>query len=117
MRLCRLSIPMLASLAGCSLSTGIVPVGPGIYALSEQRAPVLGGGPEAHRAVLAEAERFCGQQRSVARILDLHPDGDPFTPYYPTAFDATFQCVAPVGAPAAVAAGGKPDVPGRRAGS
>jgi hypothetical protein len=27
--------------------------------------------------------------------LYLAPAGDPFTPYYPTAFDATFRCVKP----------------------
>ena len=45
MRLYVLS-PVLAGvgLAGCSLSSGIVPIGPNTYVLSEMRAPVRGGG-------------------------------------------------------------------------
>ncbi len=59
------------------------------------RAPAVGGGREAQRVVLAEASLFCGQQNRVALPLSLRPDGDPFTPYGPTAFDATFRCVLP----------------------
>ncbi len=81
------------ALAGCAAGSGIVPVAPGVYALSEMRAPVLGGGGEAERVVLAEASAFCAQRNLAFQPLDLRPDGDPFTPYYPTAFDATFRCV------------------------
>jgi hypothetical protein len=88
------------SVTGCATTTGIVPVGPDTYVLSEMRAPVLGGGGEAQRVVLAKASGFCQQQGRVFVPLLLRPDGDPFTPYYPTAFDATFQCLAD-GAPAA----------------
>ncbi len=79
-------------LAGCATTIGVVPVGPDTYAVSEMRSPVRGGGPEARRAVLAEASGFCARQGLVYVLLDLRPDGDPYTPYYPTAFDATFQC-------------------------
>ncbi len=82
-------------LAGCALTTGIVPVGPGTYVVSEMRAPVRGGGPEARRVVLAEASGFCQQQGHEMVLLDLRPDGDPRTHYWPTAFDATFQCREP----------------------
>ena len=84
---------LILSLAGCGFSSGVMAVGPDTYALSEERAPALGGGHEANRLVLAEASRFCQQQNRVSTILDLRPDGDPFTPYYPTAFDLTFQCL------------------------
>lgn len=80
-------------LVGCGFSSGVVAIGPNTYVLSEERAPVLGGGREANRLVLAEAGRFCLQQNRVSATLDLRPDGDPFTPYYPTAFDVTFQCL------------------------
>ena len=73
----------------------MVVVGPNTYVLSEERAPVAGGGREANRVVLAKASDFCLQQGRASVILELHPDGDPFTPYYPTAFDATFQCLPP----------------------
>ena len=79
-------------LAGCALSTGIVPVGPDTYSLSELRAPVRGGGAEAERVVLARASSFCEQQGRKMVLLDVRPDGNPNTIYWPTAFDATFQC-------------------------
>ena len=53
----------------------------------------LGGGREANRIVLARASGFCLQQGRVSVILDVRPDGDPSTPYYPTAFDVTFRCL------------------------
>lgn len=80
-------------LTDCAMTSGVRPVGPDTYAVSEMRAPVRGGGAEAHRAVLAEIAGFCGQQGRVPRLLDLRPDGDPRTPYWPTAFDATFRCL------------------------
>ena len=82
-----------ACLAGCGYGSGVAAVGPETYALSEERAPVLGGGREANRAVLAEAGGFCRRQGRVSVILDLRPDGDPVTPYYPTAFDVVFRCL------------------------
>ena len=85
---------MIASmpLVGCSMGSGIVPIGPDTYALSEMRAPVRGGGAEAQRAVLTEAAGFCQQQGRSVALLELRPDGDPRGRYWPTAFDATFQC-------------------------
>ena len=84
---------------GCAITSGIVPVGPNTYAVSEMRAPVRGGGQEARRVVLAEANGFCQRQGRAFVPVDLRPDGDPWTPYWPTAFDATFQCL-PIGDPA-----------------
>ena len=81
-------------------SSGIVPVGPDTYTVSELRAPAAGGGPEAARVAIAESAAFCQRQNRVVVPLALRPDGDPFTPYYPTAYDATFRC-APPGDPAA----------------
>ncbi len=88
--------PLLAALlalSGCGSSTGIQPVAPGLYAVSEMRAPALGGGEEARRVALAEAAAFCRRQGGTSSPLALRPDGDPLTPYYPTAFDVTFRCV------------------------
>ena len=93
MRIISVSIVASALLAGCGLSSGIAPIGPGIYALSEMRAPVRGGGAEAHRVVFAEATGFCQQQGRRLLVLDLRPDGDPRIAEWPTAFDMTFQCV------------------------
>jgi len=85
----------LSVLGGCATSTGIVPTGPDTYFLSEMRAPAVGGGAEAQRVVLAEASIFCAQQGRVAVPLAAGPDGDPYTPYYPTAYTATFACRSP----------------------
>ena len=95
MRRLAVVVLLLLVVAGCAAESGIIPVAPGVYSLSALRAPVLGGGAEAERVVLAEATAFCQQQSLVFLPLELRPDGDPFTPYYPTAFDATFRCVAP----------------------
>ena len=80
-------------LASCSLTSGIVPIGPDTYVLSELRAPVRGGGAEAQRVVLAEADGFCRLQGRTLVMLDLRPDGDPRVREWPTQFDATFQCL------------------------
>ena len=93
MRFILLPIAASALLPGCGLGSGIVPVGPGVYALSEMRAPVRGGGAEAYRIVLTEATGFCQQQGLRLLILDLRPDGDPRIREWPTAFDMTFRCV------------------------
>jgi hypothetical protein len=88
-----ISLLMLALMAGCTFTTGIVAVGPDTYKVSEMRAPARGGGAEAERVVLAETDAFCRRQNKVFLAIDLRPDGDPYSPYYPTAFDATFRCV------------------------
>lgn len=85
----------LLALAGCAASTGIVPVGPGVYRLSVLRAPAVGGGPEALRVVFAETDSFCQAQNRAFAPIAITPAGDPFTPFYPTAYDATFRCLPP----------------------
>ena len=92
MQTVRWTIGASMALAGCSLGSGVVPVGPGTYALSELRAPVRGGGAEAERVVLAEASAFCQRRGQGVVLLDARPDGNPNTLYWPTAFDATFRC-------------------------
>lgn len=93
MTVSRMTMTALLALAGCGATTGIVPVAPGTYAVSEMRAPALGGGAEARRVALAEADGFCRRQGRALAPLAVRPDGDPFTPYFPTAFDVTFRCV------------------------
>ncbi len=84
----------MALLTGCALGSDITPVGPGLFAVSEMRAPVRGGGGEAERVVLARAAEFCRNQGGDVVLVDVRPDGDPRTIYWPTAFDATFRCRA-----------------------
>jgi hypothetical protein len=86
---------LVIPLAACATTTGIVPVGPDTFLLSEMRAPAAGGGPEAQRAVLAEATAFCAAHGLQFVPVFMRPDGDPTTPYYPTAYDATFRCAPP----------------------
>jgi hypothetical protein len=82
-------------LAGCQGTSGVLPIGPNAYTLSEMRAPVVGGGQAARLAVLQDATAFCARQGRRFVLMDARPDGDPYTPYYPTAFDATFRCDPP----------------------
>ncbi len=92
MRIAAKSLLLLPLMAGCAVTSGIVPIGPDTYAVSEMRSPARGGGEEAKRALLAETDAFCRRQNKVFLAITLRPDGDPYTPYYPTAFDATFRC-------------------------
>ena len=92
MRTVLLAVGAATALTACSLSSGVVPVGPGTYQVSELRAPVRGGGAEAERVVLARASAFCRQRGQAVVLLDARPDGNPNTVYWPTAFDATFRC-------------------------
>jgi hypothetical protein len=108
MRVVIIGLPALLGLAGCAISSGIRAVGPGTYAVSEMRAPVRGGGEEARRVVLAETDAFCRQQGRVFVPLDMRPDGDIRSPYFPTAFDALFRCVPPGEAAASVASQAPP---------
>ena len=89
-----LSWGVLLALAACGASSGVVPVGLDTYALSEMRAEAIGGGARAQAAVLTEAAGFCQQQGRRVTLLDLQPGGDPRGYYWPTAFTATFRCVA-----------------------
>ncbi len=86
-------LPLLGlALSGCAATTGIVPIAPGTFQVNEMRAPVLGGGPEAQRAALAEATGFCAQQGLRFTPLMMAPGGVPYSPYGPTTFTATFRC-------------------------
>ena len=83
---------VVLSTAACTATSGVIPIAPDTYTVSEMRAPAVGGGPAARAAVVAEAAAFCTRQGMVVVPLELRPDGDPYTPYFPTAFDATFRC-------------------------
>ncbi len=90
----RRCIALLATVPAmsCAATSGVIPLGPNTYTVTEMRAPVLGGGHAARDAVVAEAAAFCTRLGRIVVPLELRPDGDPYTPYYPTAFDATFRC-------------------------
>jgi hypothetical protein len=92
MRLTRCGLAAAVLVGGCAVSLGVVRVGPDTYSVSERRAPVLGGGPEAQRAALAEAEGFCAQQGRVFAPVAMGPVGEPYSAYGPDGFVATFRC-------------------------
>ncbi len=77
------------------MTSGIVPVAPNTYTVTELRAPARGGFAEAQRAVLAESTSFCQRQGRVFVPVGLAPGGDPRTPYGPSEFTATFGCLLP----------------------
>ncbi len=85
---------LLLALAGCAGTSGVVPIAPDTFVLSEMRAPAAGGGQAARAAVLADGAAFCQRNGRSFVLLEARPDGDPYTPYWPTAFDATFRCEA-----------------------
>jgi hypothetical protein len=82
-------------LGACAVSFGVQPAGPDSFTVSERRAPVLGGGPEAQRVALAEATRFCQQSGRVFTPIAMGPSGNPYGSYGPTTFTATFRCLPP----------------------
>jgi hypothetical protein len=81
-------------LTACAMSTGIVPYGPGVFLVSEMRAPVLGGAAEAQRVALGEANDFCAHQGLVFAPVMMGPGGYPYSDYGPTNFSASFRCLA-----------------------
>jgi hypothetical protein len=82
-------------LAGCAASTGIVPYAPGVFLVSDMRAPVLGGAAEAQRVALLEANGFCAQQGLAFMPDAMGPGGYPYSDYGPTNFTARFRCLNP----------------------
>jgi negative regulator of sigma E activity len=82
-------------LSACAVSFGVQPYGPDSFIVSERRAPVLGGGPEAQRVALAEAARFCQQTGRVFAPIAMGPYGNPYGAYGPTTFTAAFRCRPP----------------------
>jgi hypothetical protein len=88
-------LPLPFLLAGCAVSFGVQQTGPDRFIVSERRAPVLGGGPEAQRVALAEAASFCQQTGRVFTPIAMGPSGNPYGSFGPTTFTATFRCLPP----------------------
>ena len=82
-------------LAGCAVSSGILPAGPNTYTVTERVAPIAGGGMEAQRRALAEANAYCKSQGREMLPLDLRDAGNRNNPYGPTGYSATFRCLLP----------------------
>ena len=89
--------------AGCSSSTGVLPLGPDTYTVSERYAPILGGVSKAEKVALTEASQYCdGQGRKFLPVAA--SQGGPVVQealYGPTRYTVTFRCLLP-GDPALV---------------
>jgi hypothetical protein len=85
----------LAVLAGCASSTGVLPAGPDTYTLSEKYAPVRGGGDEAERVALTEANDYCTQKGRVFLPNNMGQAGNTASPYGPNGYTVTFRCLPP----------------------
>ena len=81
--------------AGCASSTGILPAGPDTYTVSEKFAPVRGGGEEAQRVALTEANEFCAKQGRQFVPAMMGQSGALANPYGPTGYTVTFKCLLP----------------------
>jgi hypothetical protein len=80
------------ALAGCAMSTGILPAGPDTYTVTERFAPVRGGSTTAQQTALTEANAFCaGQGRQFLPVDMLTPASA--NPYGPTSYSVTFRCL------------------------
>ncbi len=90
----RLAVAAVLGLGGCAMGTGVVPYGPGVFFVSEMRAPVLGGAAAAQRVALGEAAAFCAARGLVFAPVMMAPGGYPYSEYGPTNFSASFRCVA-----------------------
>lgn len=95
MRYLFLLLGSAAVLVGCASSTGILPAGPDTYTLSEKFAPVRGGGDEAQRVALTEANEFCAKQGRQFVPAMMGQSGALTNPYGPTGYTVTFKCLLP----------------------
>jgi hypothetical protein len=83
------------ALTSCASSTGILPAGPDTYTISEKFAPVRGGGDEAQRSALVQADQFCAQQGRKFVPNNMGQSGNLNNPYGPTGYSVTFRCLQP----------------------
>jgi hypothetical protein len=92
-----------AALAGCAMSTGILPAGPDTYTITERRAPIRGGATTAEQDALTEANTYCSDRGRVFLATDLvtPPSANPWGP---TSYSVTFRCLRP-GDPALATSG------------
>ena len=83
------------AISGCAASTGILPAGPDTYTVTETLAPIRGGGIEAQKTALVEANGYCQQQGRVFVPVTMDQAGNLINPYGPTGYKVTFRCLLP----------------------
>jgi predicted naringenin-chalcone synthase len=82
-----IAVGLAAVLAGCAMNTGVLPLGPDTYRIQVARAPILGGGMEAQKAALTQAQEYCAaQQKEFVTIATDQPRD--------TRFEVDFRCCA-----------------------
>jgi len=79
--------------AGCAYSTGILPVGPDTYTVSEQYTIARGGNSMAERTALTEANVFCEQRGR--KFLPVNMTQPSAIAISPAGYSVTFRCLSP----------------------
>lgn len=84
----------LAGVAGCA-STGVIPVGNGVYMISKQSAAGIFGTPAGVEAdIYRQANAYCAAQHQVIETVDVQTQNAvPF--YHEGAATLQFRCVPP----------------------
>ena len=82
-------------LAGCQISSGVLPAGPNTYTLTERASPILGGSMTAQRTALEKANAYCKSQGREMMPLGLNELRGLNNPEAQTGYTATFRCLLP----------------------
>jgi len=90
---CVPAIALSALAAGCAYSTGILPIGPDTYTVSEHYAPARGGNSTAERVALTEANAFCEQRGR--KFLPVNMSQPSSIAISPAGYSVTFRCLSP----------------------
>ncbi len=87
----------IGCLTACAMSTGILPVGPDTYTITETYAPIRGGATTAEQVALTETNEFCEDKGKKFLPMNMAEGGIPFQEnlYGPTRYRVTFRCLAP----------------------
>jgi putative hemolysin len=72
-------------LSGCGSTTGILPVGPGTYTITERFAPIRGGSDTAKTDALTQANAYCAQQGKQLMSTNMNTGG--------RSFELVFKCI------------------------
>ena len=83
------------ALTCCAHSTGVLPVGPDTYTLTERLDMGLGHGEEAQQKALSEANAYCAQQGRQLATIKMDDVAAASAPYWTVRYSVTFKCLAP----------------------
>lgn len=83
------------AVTSCALNSGVVPVAPGVWTISERRAAALGGAYAAQQAAMEEASVFCAGRNGAVLPLSGDVSGHPEARFGPTDFTVFFRCAPP----------------------